>query len=209
VTHTPSVTAHGVCLLPRRPPCVKVPRVSQFVPAVTNRAGRGFVLRIGYKFRNDGLPSLGKVFLMLGSLPTIWPLVRYMEALAMALGLIVPPPARCAGCLASHDGQLQCVASHAVVTSCCHQLPMTRSQQSNEVTQGASYHEASCGCHLHSVDRSLATGERIFPIDSLAPLPTAQSAHPDVAGLQAVAKSPPAESPTSVPHRILHCSWLI
>jgi hypothetical protein len=156
------------------------------------------------------------------------PGARSMVALATAVALLLPLPARCAACSAGADRCQQC-ASHVAESL---QAKICRGQDSDSTNQarpccqrhttadspdtasfaaasaGQTYHPCGCGVRPvsrtnQSVERFSASPELSAGLVSVAAVPPAPATGTAAAGDFVVSLAP------SIPHRILHCSWII
>jgi hypothetical protein len=135
--------------------------------------------------------------------------------LAAGLALLMPLPVRCVGCVAAAETCPHCVAAEPVnVTpaapdACC-QRPSAYSPATSEAASTVKHGTPACGCVLKSAPRTVPTVEKLVSSADLVALhatvvafatPTIHSAADSVSTLDIL--------PPSVPHRILHCSWII
>lgn len=142
---------------------------------------------------------------------------RSAVSLATALAMLLPLPVRCAACAANVGDCPQCATAKAenstgsTKAACCQKQAESQDEGlAGDVVRPASHHLPRCGCHARPVPRTVPPGERLVPVqDLVAALPIAADltfhipSHA-VAGVSALGELPPP-----VPHRILHCSWLI
>jgi hypothetical protein len=138
--------------------------------------------------------------------------VRGAGALFLASALILPPPGQCASCDAGggncSQGELATANQHAV-RPCCQRHAAAHSRSAIAKDNCATWQSRSCNCNIRPIDRSVVSFEQVsianhFAIShSPAPLLTAVTANFETAAASFANLPPP------VPHRILHCSWII
>lgn len=141
--------------------------------------------------------------------------IRRTVILAAAVALIVPLPARCASCSAGATDCSQCQDAHPstaapVHRSCCERYALASRNTTPAANCPAHVRSKTCGCNLQTPDRTNVTADRqIVASDLVATLPHVQPFLTVDAGQinrNAVANE---NGPPPVPHRILHCSWII
>jgi hypothetical protein len=144
---------------------------------------------------------------------------RLAVIFALGVALLLPTPGKCASCLFALGSCPHCAASKALepteqapTKSCCHQQtacessPPAAASATSVVTSG----HRVCGCSVQSAPRAVPTVVKLVsPADDVAAtFPTAvvtdQIIHQSAASVLSLGELPP-----SVPHRILHCSWII
>jgi hypothetical protein len=144
---------------------------------------------------------------------------QWMVVLTTALALLLPLPARCASCATAQDGCPRCIAATAEAEaaagparSCCERRNSTESppdSNSDSTTLAQSHH--TCGCSLQPVQRNVPPTEKASIglelnaglVQAVALPTTAPLATGAASACEASALPPP------IPHRILHCSWII
>lgn len=152
---------------------------------------------------------------MLSAIVRTSPTIRSAVIIAAAVALIVPLPARCLSCFPGEADCARCkagqlIASHPARRSCCEH----RANDSRTTTQNAGcqtqVQSHTCGCNLQLPDRTYVAAERqIAPADLVAILPSLEPLlAADPRGADSVAGSY-GDLPPPVPHRILHCCWII
>ena len=135
-------------------------------------------------------------------------------AFLTAVALILPLPARCLGCVAetsncSHCATQASAAKASPVKSCCARNSST-SQHLATNDNCDRVQTRTCGCSIQPVDRTPATSDQHSTLpELLAALPSVElvlsgSTQSQLQSIPAFASLPPR-----VPHRILHCSWVI
>lgn len=146
---------------------------------------------------------------------------RSAVALATAVALLLPLPTRCASCATSQGQCPRCVhhfgeslrgSQLATPRTCCQELASTQSAaNASNASPSVQQSQHTCGCGFHQAPRSTP------PVEKTS-ISLEQSA-----GLVATPFSPAApsilETPASditlaaliptIPHRILHCTWII
>jgi hypothetical protein len=142
---------------------------------------------------------------------------RTAVIIAAGLALLLPLPARCAPCIASAGQCPRCVAAdggenaeQSAPIACCQQEAAQATITSAIAANQLDYRAHACGCVVRSMPRSVPAVEKLVSSAELlvahwaadfADNPSINAALPGV--------PTPADSPPSVPHRILHCSWII
>jgi hypothetical protein len=163
--------------------------------------------------------------------PLAW--FRSAVLLAVAVGLVLPAPARCASCAAGGGDCTMCLAKDAAkisaVRSCCQRQekaeadvafgPVDRIKSLSSPSpcplptgEGCGVRAHTCGCRLSPVDRTNAPAERqltVFTSHSLAAMPATLPLVDDAASSIFAAITAFGELPPPVPHRVLHCCWII
>ncbi|MCI0331695.1 MAG: hypothetical protein L0228_00540 [Planctomycetes bacterium] len=170
---------------------------------------------------------------------------RTAVALAAALALLLPLPARCASCSSGDDRCPRCAAaqvaeslrskirrgedsnlrlgetqphrdSHSAsrrdASTCCQRRESAHSAPTSGAAVGTAKHVLhTCGCRLLPVQRTTppvekvnSSPELVAGLSLVAILPLNPSACDASAGDFTLANLPPP-----IPHRILHCSWII
>jgi hypothetical protein len=139
--------------------------------------------------------------------------IRCLVALTAAT-FALPLPARCAGCSGGHQDPSHCSApseskSSSSAHSCCarHAAPPKSVATSDNCDRIQSQ---TCGCNVRPVDRATVAGEHQTTLPQLlAVLPARDIVLSDSTQFQIQAAPAFASLPPPVPHRILHCSWII
>jgi hypothetical protein len=141
--------------------------------------------------------------------------VRRAVILAAAVALMAPLPAHCASCSAgatdcSHCQAAQPTATRPVHRSCCDRHAVASHKSISIANCSSQVQSKTCGCKLQTPDRTyVAADPQIIASDLIATLPTA----PPLATIDAGQINPIATAhdnlPPPVPHRILHCTWII
>jgi hypothetical protein len=139
--------------------------------------------------------------------------IRCIVALTAAT-FALPLPARCAGCSGVSQDPTHCSApseseSASNAQSCCarHAAPRTIAATSDNCDRIQSQ---SCGCNVRPVDRTIVAGEQQTTLPQLlAVLPAGDDVLSASTQFQIQAAPAFASLPPPVPHRILHCSWII
>ena len=135
-------------------------------------------------------------------------------AFLTALALILPLPARCLGCVAdssncSHCATQASAAKASPAKSCC----ARNSSASQHLATNNSCDRVqarTCGCSIQPVDRTLVASEQHSTLpELLAALPSVELVISDSTQSQLQSAPAFASLPPPVPHRILHCSWVI
>ena len=145
-------------------------------------------------------------------------MARLVVILVTAFAMLLPLPARCALCSTGADMCSRCVAadtdkaaSRSATRDCC-QRPATPEERcvSDSATQTVQHSSTGCGCGASPDDRTFPTEQQLAPTqDQLAAIPTAATSFADNSAQIDAAAFTSAGLPPLIPHRILHCSWLI
>jgi hypothetical protein len=152
---------------------------------------------------------------MLGALVRPSETVRRAITLAAALALFLPLPAQCASCAVGKTDCSHCQAAHAntappVHRSCCDRHAVAKPKADSTANCANHVDAKTCGCKLQTPDRTYVTVDRVvIAPDLIAMLPTAQPLLSADAGRASFAAELFGSLPPPVPHRILHCSWII
>jgi hypothetical protein len=142
------------------------------------------------------------------------PTIRSAVIIGAAVALMLPFPARCLSC---SEGAVDCTrcqanssAGQPAHRSCCeHRAPAHRTDAKSIRCQ-THVQSDSCGCKLPVPDRTYVAAERhTIPGDFVAILPYSQPLLAADPGHADWAASSYGNLPPPVPHRILHCSWVI
>ena len=139
--------------------------------------------------------------------------IRGAVALFLASALILPLPAHCASCDAGAVNCSQCELAAAnnqhSVLPCCerHAAADAHSVRGNDNCVG--WQSRTCNCNIRPIDRSVVSIEQVSIADhfaiSHAPAPLLAEAPSSFE----IAARGFANLPPPVPHRVLHCSWII
>jgi hypothetical protein len=140
--------------------------------------------------------------------------VRTALVVAAALAMLPPLPARCASCATENGNCTHCKSGRAARHQgpCCQgNAADGQSSLAQHNTQAGQRGAADCACELQPAPRAVSQSGKFSlasPWDatlvSPSALPASLSAYDT-----ARAASTRAGLPPPVPHRILHCSWLI
>jgi hypothetical protein len=142
--------------------------------------------------------------------------VRPLAVLAAAVPLLLPLPARSAACPATVGRDCpHCAAAgarHSIssTSACCQHRAASRHESADDDSiHSVSNHLPRCGCTITPIHRTVPTTDRLLlPLDLAADLPylAVTSGSPPRCLPLATA---PENLPPAIPHRILHCCWLI
>jgi hypothetical protein len=141
--------------------------------------------------------------------------IRSAIALATALALLLPFPARCAACSTGHDRCPRCHHEAEFLQnstpagqahSCCQHRATTKSPAANAAIHPGQH---ACGCAMDQAPRT-AANEKFSPSHELSTglVATVGVSTSPADGSARVLDAAPAVPPP-IPHRILHCSWII
>jgi hypothetical protein len=143
------------------------------------------------------------------------PKARSALALALAAAMLLPIPARCSSCSADANCSL-CLATEPEAPNsrglCCQRnLPSDDSSVVQLELQSIAPHTGACVCDLHRQTRTIPPSDKLsLSSQRFANLPSPGALWADLSAHDLTAAlSFPANSPPPIPHRILHCSWLI
>jgi hypothetical protein len=140
--------------------------------------------------------------------------VRFAVILTAAMAMLLPSPARCNGCGTGKNECPHCVAAklNAVSTParpCCQRQTATNCDVSLASSTCIGMHTAPCDCSVHPADRAWVVERQISVPDILATLPIAQPLQQGAGNHSILAVAAFDDLPPPVPHRVLHCSWII
>jgi len=141
--------------------------------------------------------------------------IRCAIILAAAVALALPIPARCASCAAGASECAHCRAASKTATPsgtrpCCQRHTATHGAVAAEATNCVHVQSRTCGCNIQPVDRTYASADqRVSVSDHLAALPSVQPLLFNATRGRNSAATAFTDLPPPVPHRILHCSWII
>jgi hypothetical protein len=151
---------------------------------------------------------------MLGPLSHLRQFAVQALTFAVAIGIVTPAPGLCASCtLASsslahrHSDQKPEPADKA----CCTQAASNRAVATPHApVQCKSIDSQSCKCNLHQADPATTASEPVAStVNLFAALSPTHSAAILPPSLAPPAIATPGNPPPPIPHRILHCSWII
>jgi len=138
---------------------------------------------------------------------------RFAVVLSAAMALLLPAPARCDGCGTGKTNCPHCVAAVATAPiaparPCCQNHTANHRGIANPACEQV--RTAPCSCCIRPADRAWAPAEtQISTQEILAALPAGQPLQLSVTSASIAAVAALADLPPPVPHRILHCSWII
>lgn len=146
--------------------------------------------------------------------------LRAAVALAAAFALLLPLPARCAACALNPTACNYCTIaaeSHRNATSasparsCCNKPHSSAPRAASPADSASTQSHHSCGCAYQSMPRSTSTVAKLSLTPELtAGLIPANALPGDITiNSQTVNVLATASLPPPVPHRILHCTWII
>jgi hypothetical protein len=144
---------------------------------------------------------------------------RAMPAIIAALALVLPVPARCASC-SDQGGQCpHCVAADVEpqlpaasnTRSCCNRHSPSTAKPADDQAAALSHGTHLCGCNLQPADRTQAPAKNASasPEWSAGLLPSSLGGSAILTNSTASLVFDVAELRPAIPHRILHCSWII
>jgi hypothetical protein len=164
------------------------------------------------------------------------PTIRSALIIAAAVALILPLPARCLSCSSgdadcttavrgSPDpappptaGLQPCIryrAPHSSISpparrSCCEHRNFANRTAAQAAACQSHIQSKTCGCKLQVPDRTYVAAERqTVPADLVAIFPALQPIFAADSGHADWVTAAYGNLPPPVPHRILHCSWII
>jgi hypothetical protein len=152
---------------------------------------------------------------MLGALLRPSHAIRRTVILAAAVALMMPLPAHCASCSPGATDCLHCQAAQASTTApvhrdCCERHAIASRQATSIANCSSHVQSKTCGCNLQVPDRTyIAADRQIIVSDLTATLPSVQPLLTIDAGQIIQIAAANENVPPPVPHRILHCSWII
>jgi hypothetical protein len=141
--------------------------------------------------------------------------VRTAVILTAAIAMLLPSPARCDGCATGKSDCPHCIAAQAntptsPVRPCCQRHAATTHTTAVAVNHCTQLRSVPCSCCARPADRAWVPSERqISTQEILFALPASQPLELDIARENFVAVAAIADLPPPVPHRVLHCSWII
>jgi hypothetical protein len=152
---------------------------------------------------------------MLSAIVRTSPTIRSAVIIAASVALILPLPVRCLSCSLGEVDCTRCQVAHAAAGHAAHRSCCEHPASADRTTaQGAGcqthVQSRTCGCNLQVPDRTYVAAERqIVPADIVAVLPSPQPFLATDPGHTDWVASSYGSLPPPVPHRILHCSWII
>jgi hypothetical protein len=152
---------------------------------------------------------------MLGTLQRPSIAIRRAVILAAAVALIVPFPAQCASCSTGAPNSSRCQAAQSIGIppahrSCCNRDAIASRQATSIADCSNHVQSKTCGCNLQTPDRTYVAADRqTIASDLIATLPSVQPLLTIDAGQFNPIAAAHDNLPPPVPHRILHCSWII
>lgn len=140
--------------------------------------------------------------------------IRRTAVLVAALAVILPLPSRCAACITGHEDCARCAADHTTAShapaSCCQAHTAKPPSTSGVNSLALSHAGHTCGCGVQSLPTTTP------PQKLLAVAAPELAALVPPAAIDLVTLSPlpshageAASLAVPIPHRILHCSWII
>jgi hypothetical protein len=144
-------------------------------------------------------------------------IARWVLALAAGIAMLMPLPARCLACVAAAGTCPHCVAANPATETppapkaCCQHRTTQAASPIADVDAPTVKHAAhACGCILRTAPRTVPTVEKLILSANQVAVHGAAAcvANPSINSAAASVRAP-GDLPPSVPHRILHCSWII
>jgi hypothetical protein len=139
--------------------------------------------------------------------------IRYAIAYVAAIALILPPPAHCLCCGTLVTNVASCpMASLGVQTErpCCQKHTAHHSLASTNSDGCARLQSSTCNCSIRTTDRSAVSDEqRHTDAPQSVAIFTSASRFATTSNAAYSAVTASANLPPPVPHRVLHCSWII
>jgi hypothetical protein len=135
--------------------------------------------------------------------------------IAASVALILPLPPNCLSCSLGDADCTRCHAAHSTIAqsahrSCCEHRPGANRVVASNGNCQSHVQSKTCGCKLQVPDRTYVASERqTVPADLVAILPSAQPLLAADPGHADWGTATDGNLPPPVPHRILHCSWII
>jgi hypothetical protein len=137
-------------------------------------------------------------------------------SVAVAIGIITPAPGLCASCTFASASSSQRHVNHKNDPARAHQTCCTRHTLNRTAavqlasTHCKSIHSQSCHCNRRQADPANRATEPIASTgNQLAALPPARAAAILNSSELSFALPTIGDAPPPIPHRILHCSWII
>ena len=152
---------------------------------------------------------------MLGTLLHPSHTIRRAVILAAAVALILPLPARCVACSFGATDCTRCQVERSKIAPPAHRNCCTEhaaaSHQATPITNCSPHVQSqTCGCNMQAPERTYVTVDRqIVAPELAATLPGVQPVPTIDAGQFTQIAAANENAPPPVPHRILHCSWII
>lgn len=140
--------------------------------------------------------------------------IRTAVIIAASVALLLPLPPRCLSCSTGTLDCNHCQATHSTTAPPAHRSCCDRHAHSGRAPAhsgcSTTVRPNVCGCKLQAPDRTYTTADRqTDAADFVALLPAPQQLFTsDSAGIHRAIDSH-GDLPPPIPHRILHCSWII
>jgi hypothetical protein len=140
---------------------------------------------------------------------------RFAVILTAAMAMLLPSPARCDGCGTGKSDCPHCVAAKlnsatSPVRPCCQRQAVANHTTAIADTVCTKVRTVPCGCCVRPADRAWVPVElQVSAQDILLALPAGQPLQFDAGNPSTAAVAAIADLPPPVPHRVLHCSWII
>jgi len=159
------------------------------------------------------LPARNNKSMLPRTAKIVW-YARRTAVLVAALAIMLPLPSRCTACTTGHDHCAKCAAENTSTeqpaASCCraHAPQSQDTSGARSLTLGHAGH--TCGCGMQSVPPTTPPQKSLtIAAPELAALATPTGF--DIATLSPLPSRAFEVAPLAVPipHRILHCSWII
>jgi hypothetical protein len=151
---------------------------------------------------------------MLGALRPLHA-IRHTVVIAAAVALMMPLPAHCASCAAGATDCSQCQEAHPsaaapIHRSCCERHAIASRNATPAANCPTHVQSKTCGCNMQAPDRTyVAADQQLIAPELIATLPNVQPLPTIDAGQITRITAASEHAPLPVPHRILHCSWII
>jgi hypothetical protein len=152
---------------------------------------------------------------MLAAIVRPSPTIRSAVIIAASVALLLPLPVRCLSCSHGDADCARCHAAHSATTqpahrSCCQHRAGANRIAAPPAACPSHAQSRTCGCKLELPDRTYVTSEgQTVPADLVAILPAVQPLFATDPSHADSATASCGDLPPPVPHRILHCSWII
>jgi hypothetical protein len=137
--------------------------------------------------------------------------VRWALAFSAGLAMLLPMPARCAERGVSSKDCSSCATAHHGTHLSEHATRACCGRQNAVDPQVRAYTSHSCGCIVQRLPATVPSAKKLsFSVEQLSAFPVVGDVVADRSSTSAAASIPALASlPPYVPHRILHCSWII
>jgi hypothetical protein len=140
--------------------------------------------------------------------------VRFAVILTAVMAMLLPSSARCDGCGTGKSECPHCVAAKSNTATtparpCCQRRTAANPATSLASSKCVAVHTAPCDCSVRPADRAWVVERQISVPDILATLPIPQPLYLDAGTRSLLAVAAFGDLPPPVPHRVLHCSWII